>query len=250
MFFLGKLREKIARFLVLRNTSGRRAFARSKKSMKENTFPESILKQLEQLGVVAGFAVEKIEHAVPLAEALLAGGIDVIELMLRTPVGLEATKAIVENVPGMTVGVGTILTPETVREVKEAGAHFGVSPGMNPKVLEAAGEIGLPFAPGICTPSDLEAAIGYGCRFVKFFPAEPSGGISYLKAMAAPYKHLGIRYFPLGGINAGNMKSYLAEEIVPVVGGSWIVSQELVNKGDWAGITERAQHVINQIKES
>lgn len=215
-----------------------------------SAFPEELLSHLEKRGVVAGFSVEKIEHAVPLAKALLAGGIDVIELTLRTPIGLDAVKLIANEVPEMVVGVGTILTPETAVAVKKVGAHFGVAPGMNPRVVKAAREAGLPFAPGICTPSDLEAAIELGCRFVKFFPAEAAGGVTYLKSMAAPYNHLGIRYFPLGGVNSENMLDYLAEDNVPTVGGTWIVAKNLVQNEDWAGITAAAQKVVNTLKTS
>lgn len=215
-----------------------------------SAFPEELLSHLEKRGVVAGFSVEKIEHAVPLAKALLAGGIDVIELTLRTPIGLDAVKLIANEVPEMVVGVGTILTPETAVAVKKVGGHFGVAPGMNPRVVKAAREAGLPFAPGICTPSDLEAAIELGCRFVKFFPAEAAGGVTYLKSMAAPYNHLGIRYFPLGGVNSENMLDYLAEDNVPTVGGTWIVAKNLVQNEDWAGITAAAQKVVNTLKTS
>ena len=193
------------------------------------SFPEAILRRLKTPGVVAGFSVEKVEHAVPLTNALLAGGIDAIELTLRTPAAMDGLKAICANVPQMLVGVGTILTPELVREVKATGADFGVAPGMNPRVVRAAHEAGLPFAPGIATPSDLEAAIELGCRFVKFFPAEATGGVSYLRSMAAPYKHFGIQYFPLGGLNAENMADYLKEPNVPAIGGSWIVQKTLVD---------------------
>ena len=215
-----------------------------------SAFPEELLSHLEKRGVVAGFSVEKIKHAVPLAKALLAGGIDIIELTLRTPIGLNAVKLIANEVPEMVVGVGTILTPETAVAVKKVGAHFGVAPGMNPRVVKAAREAGLPFAPGICTPSDLEAAIELGCRFVKFFPAEAAGGVTYLKSMAAPYNHLGIRYFPLGGVNSENMLDYLAEDNVPTVGGTWIVAKNLVQNEDWAGITAAAQKVVNTLKTS
>lgn len=214
-----------------------------------NLFPDSILQRLESSGVVAGFSVNQVEDAVPLARALLAGGIDAIELTLRTPEAMDAVKVICAEVPEMLVGVGTILTPDTAREVKAAGADFGVSPGLNPNVVRAAQEAGLPFAPGICTPSDVEAAIALGCRFVKFFPAEASGGLKFLQSMAAPYKHLGIRYFPLGGVNAENMNDYLAEDIVPTVGGSWIVQNDLVMNGDWDGITARAAEVIELAKQ-
>lgn len=198
---------------------------------------------MEKSGVVAGFSIEKVEHAVPLAKALLAGGINVIELTFRTPAALDALKAISSEVPEVLAGVGTILTPEQVQQVKEAGADFAVSPGMNPRVIKAAVELGVPFAPGISTPSDLEAAIELGCRFVKFFPAEAAGGVPYLRSMSAPYKHLGIQYFPLGGLNAENMVDYLKEPNVPTIGGSWIVKQDLVNAGDWDGITARAAEV-------
>lgn len=211
-------------------------------------FPMEIIERMKKTGVVAGFSVEQVEHAVPLAKALLAGGIEVIELTFRTPAALDALKAITANVPDMLVGVGTILSPAQVVQVKEAGADFGVSPGMNPRVVQAAIDTGLPFAPGIATPSDLEAAIELGCRFVKLFPAEPLGGVAYLRSMAAPYKHLGIQYFPLGGLNAENMASYLMEDNVPTIGGSWIVKKELVNNGDWSGITARAADVIKALR--
>lgn len=212
-------------------------------------FPDSIIERLRTSGVVAGFSIEKVEHAVPLCRALHAGGVDCVELMLRSAAGMEAVRAIAANVPEILLGVGTILTPEQAREVKAAGAAFGVAPGMNPRVIKAAQEVGLPFAPGICTPSDLEAAIELGCRFVKLFPAEPMGGVAYLRSMAAPYKHLGIQYFPLGGLNERNMLDYLKEPNVATIGGSWIVKQEMVNKSDWAGITASAASVINILKE-
>lgn len=213
-------------------------------------FPEEILQRLEEAGVVAGFSVDKVEHAVPLAKALLAGGIDAIELTLRTPAAMDALREICEHVPGMLIGVGTILTPETAVQVKDAGADFGVAPGMNPRVIRAAQEAGLPFAPGISTPSDLEAAIELGCRFVKFFPAEAAGGILYLRSMSAPYKHLGIRYFPLGGLNAENMVGYLKEDNVPTIGGSWIVKKDMVLNEDWNGITASAAEVRRILAET
>lgn len=212
-------------------------------------FPDALLQRLRKSGVVAGFSVEKVEHAVPLCRALLAGGIDVIELTLRSAAGMDGVRAICTEVPEICVGVGTILTPEQAKEVKATRAAFGVAPGMNPRVIKAAQEAGLPFAPGICTPSDLEAAIELGCRFVKFFPAEAMGGVSYLRSMAAPYKHLGIQYFPLGGLNAANMLEYLKEPNVPTIGGSWIVRPELVAKADWAGITASAASVVQILKK-
>lgn len=208
-----------------------------------SVFPESILQQLEAAKVVAGFSVDRIEDAVPLAKALLAGGISVVELTLRTEAGMAAIKEISEGVPDMLLGVGTILTPEQARQVKTNGADFGVSPGMNRRVVDAAQTAGLPFAPGIATPSELEAAIECGCRFVKFFPAEAAGGIPYLKSISAPYAHLGVKFFPLGGLNASNMVNYLLEKNVPAIGGSWIVKPDLVAQKAWDEITARAAEV-------
>jgi 2-dehydro-3-deoxyphosphogluconate aldolase/(4S)-4-hydroxy-2-oxoglutarate aldolase len=215
-----------------------------------SAFPDSLLQRLEAGGVVAGFSIERPEHAVPLVRALLAGGIDAVELTLRTAAGLEAVRRISAEVPEILLGVGTILSPQTAVEVQAAGADFGVSPGINRAVVGAALDAGLPFAPGICTPSDVEAAIELGCRFMKFFPAEASRGLGYLRAMAAPYRHLGIRYFPLGGVNADNMLDYLADELVPCVGGSWIVDPKRVAAEDWSAITRSASSVVEALKEA
>ena len=213
-------------------------------------FPAAMLQRITRARVVAGFAIDDLSKAVPLAKALLAGGIDVIELMLRTDAGIEAVREIAANVPEMLVGVGTVLRPDQITAVKAAGADFAVSPGLNPSVVKAARDQGLPFAPGIATPTDLEAAIELGCRFVKLFPAAGLGGVDYLKSMAAPYAPLGIKYFPLGGVKPDNLQSYLAFAAVAAVGGSWIVSAPLVAAGDWAGLTARAADAVRLASES
>jgi len=208
-----------------------------------SVFPESIMQRLEAAKVVAGFSIDRVEDAVPLAKALLAGGISVVELTLRTEAGMAAIKKISEGVPDMLLGVGTILTPDQARQVKADGADFGVSPGLNRNVIRAAQAAGLPFAPGIVTPSELEAALECGCRFVKFFPAEAAGGIPYLRSISAPYAHLSVKFFPLGGLNAKNMVNYLLEKNVPAIGGSWIVKPDLVALKAWDQITARAAEV-------
>lgn len=213
-------------------------------------FPKELLSRLRNSSVVAGFSIKQVEDAVPVAKALLAGGINVIELTLRTECALNAVKSIAESVPEIVLGVGTILTPEQAIQVKQAGADFGVAPGMNPDVIKTAQKIDLPFAPGISTPSELEAAIALDCRFVKFFPAEANGGIKYLKSMSAPYKHLGINYFPLGGLNAENMNTYLDFDDVIAIGGSWIVDTGLVEAKDWNELTNRAAHVRASITKN
>src|SRR5262245_58576804 len=150
-------------------------------------FDSELSRRISRGGIVAVLILDRVEDAVPVARALLEGGVNAIELTFRTPAALEALKQVRAEVPDMIVGAGTILTPEQVRLAKEAGAHFGVAPGMNARVLAAARDAGLSFAPGIATPSDIEAALEHGCQLLKFFPAEPCGGLSYLNAIAAPY---------------------------------------------------------------
>ncbi len=204
-------------------------------------FDEELTARIRDCGAVAVLTVERPEDAVPLARALLEGGIDAMELTLRTPAAVEALKAVVDQVPEMLAGVGTILTPEQVKQVKKAGAAFGVAPGTNPRVIEAAREARLPFAPGVATPSDVELAVELGCRVLKFFPAEPIGGLPYLKSMAAPYAHLGLCFMPLGGIDAKNMVAYLKDPLILAVGGSWIAGKEKIRERDWPGIAETAR---------
>lgn len=194
--------------------------------------------------VIAVVTIDDSAHAVPLARALLNGGIGAIELTLRTPAAFDALAAIRQECPEMCAGLGTVLTPEQVGKAVDGDASFAVAPGLNPRVVEAARDAGLPFAPGIATPSDIEAAVELGCRTLKFFPAEPSGGIAYLKSMAAPYVHLGLHYIPLGGLNADNFTDYLDLEIVPAVGGSWIAPRPLIQAQDWSAITGNAKAAI------
>lgn len=177
-------------------------------------FSESLQFHLYNTGVIAVLMLDEADSAVPVARALLAGGVDCIELTLRTPVAKEALLRIRAAVPEMIVGVGTILTIGQVHEVKAAGAAFGVAPGMNAKVVAEAQRIGLAFAPGVCTPTDIELAVEQGCRLLKFFPSEPCGGLPYLRTIAAPFAHLGVKYIPLGGVGAGNAEAYLNEPAV------------------------------------
>jgi 2-dehydro-3-deoxyphosphogluconate aldolase / (4S)-4-hydroxy-2-oxoglutarate aldolase len=167
---------------------------------------------------------------------------------LRTPAALDALRTIRRDVPEMVAGVGTILTTDQVARVVEADAAFGVAPGLNPRILMAAREAGLSFAPGIVTPSDIEAALEFDCKLLKFFPAEPSGGLSFLKAMAAPYAHLGLKFVPLGGLNALNMASYLADPNIAALGGSWLAPRNLIKEGAWDRITALAVEARQIIK--
>jgi 2-dehydro-3-deoxyphosphogluconate aldolase/(4S)-4-hydroxy-2-oxoglutarate aldolase len=196
-----------------------------------------VFSRLERSGIVAVLIIEKAEDAVPVAEALLAGGVDAMELTLRTPAALAALREITQKVPRMLAGIGTILTTDQVAQAADGGAAFGVAPGMNPRIVQAALDAGLPFAPGICTPSDIERALEFDRRFLKFFPAEPSGGLKYLEAIAAPYQHLGVRYVPLGGVNEANCGAWMSSRLVGGIGGSWLASKEMIAAKNWGAIT-------------
>jgi 2-dehydro-3-deoxyphosphogluconate aldolase/(4S)-4-hydroxy-2-oxoglutarate aldolase len=213
-------------------------------------FDDGIAKKIEKCGVVAVLTVEREEDAVPLARALLKGGVEAMELTLRTPAAVDALRAVVADVPQMLAGVGTVLTPEQVQMVHEAGAAFAVAPGTNPTVLQAAKEVGLPFAPGVATPSEIEQALELGCRILKFFPAEPIGGLAYLKSMATPYAHLGIRFMPLGGVNAQNMADYMKSPLVLGVGGSWIATKETIAGHQWDAIATAAREATETAKKA
>lgn len=207
----------------------------------DSQFPADMLQQIERSGVIAVLILEDAAHAVPLAKALLAGGVKAMELTLRTDAAIEALRQIREHVPDMLAGIGTVLNVEQIDEIVAAGAQFAVSPGLNADVVRRAQEVGLPFAPGVMTPTDIEAAIRLGCRELKFFPAEPSGGLSMLNSIRAPYGHLGVRFVPLGGVNAANMKAWLSNPGVFAVGGSWLASKDVIAAQDWNEVTRRAK---------
>ena len=205
---------------------------------------DPVATRLTAKGVVAVLMIDRVDDAVPVAEALLRGGVDAMELTLRTEAALPALELITGSVPEMLAGIGTILKPDQVIQARDSGAAFGVSPGTNVEVIEAAHAAGLPFAPGIMTPSDIERALPFGCEILKFFPAGSSGGIKHLKNIAAPYAHLGLKYVPLGGVNQENMTDYLKEDIIAAVGGSWIAQRDLIASGQWDQITSNASFAV------
>lgn len=216
-------------------------------------FNVELARQLEATGVVAVLTIDRAEDAPNLAQALLAGGVSAMELTLRTPAALDALRRIRAEVPSMLAGVGTILTPAQVGEAVEAGAAFGVSPGASPRVLEEAVRLGFSFAPGVAVPSDIERALEFGCALLKFFPAEPMGGLSYLRSMAAPYGHLGVRFVPLGGLTQGNMSTWLADPLVAAVGGSWLAPRDAVRRQDWEAIralAAEARTAVEQVRSA
>jgi 2-dehydro-3-deoxyphosphogluconate aldolase/(4S)-4-hydroxy-2-oxoglutarate aldolase len=180
----------------------------------KDLFTPKMRAQLAASRAIATVIVENVEDARPLAEALLAGGIKVVEITMRTPAALQVMQVIAENYSEMLVMAGTVITPTQVRQVQDAGASCAVAPGMNARVVQAAVDAQLPFAPGIATPSEIEQALEFDCDILKLFPAEPMGGLPYLKNMQAPYTHLGLQFIPLGGLTGENAKYYLQEEII------------------------------------
>ncbi len=192
--------------------------------------------------VVAG--LQNVEDALPLAEALLVGGLDVLEITFRTAAAEPAVRLIAQKLPQVILGAGTLLTREQVKRARDAGAKFGVAPGLNPDILRAAQEMNFPFVPGVMTPSEIESALQAGYKLLKFFPANLAGGVPMLKALAGPYGPAGVRFVVLGGVTAANMREFLDLPIVAAVGGSWVVDPTLVAKRDWQAITARTKAAL------
>jgi 2-dehydro-3-deoxyphosphogluconate aldolase/(4S)-4-hydroxy-2-oxoglutarate aldolase len=192
--------------------------------------------------VIPVVTIERAADAVPLAHALLRGGLKLIEVTLRTEAAAEAIAAIAREVPEAIVGAGTVLRAADVTRAREAGARFLVSPGLTPELASAGLGAGVPYIPGAVTPSEITAARDLGFSFLKFFPAESSGGAAALKQLAPVFP--GIAFCPTGGINPSNIANYLALPNVPIVGGGWMTPAESVAAGDWAAITENARAAV------
>ena len=188
--------------------------------------------------VMPVLVIDERDHAVPLARALLAGGIRVLEVTLRTPVAFDAVRAIRDAVPEAVVGMGTLTRPQDLSAARDAGAVFGVSPGLSPGLLDAARDSGLPLLPGTMTPSDVMTVRAAGLRVCKLFPAAVAGGLDMLKALHGPFPDQ--VFCPTGGIDVASAPAYLAQPNVACVGGSWVAPKALVQAGDWAAITALA----------
>lgn len=192
--------------------------------------------------VVPVIVINKLEHAVPLAKALVAGGVRVLEVTLRTACALDAIRAIAKEVPGAIVGAGTVINPQQLREVTEAGAQFAISPGLTEDLLQAANAGTIPLIPGISTVSELMLGLEQGLREFKFFPAEANGGVKALQAIAGPFPQ--VRFCPTGGISPANYRDYLALNSVHCIGGSWLVPNDALESGDYDRITSLAREAV------
>lgn len=196
--------------------------------------------------VIPVLTIERIQDAVPLAHALVAGGVCTLEVTLRTSVAIEAARAIMAEVPETVVGIGTILNPADFTRVEKLGVAFAISPGLIPDLLKVATDSSLPFAPGIATASELMMALSHGFDVAKYFPAEPAGGIKGLRALAGPFPS--VRFCPTGGVGEANAATWLAEPNVVAVGGSWLCPTAEVRAGNWAGITAICERTVKALK--
>lgn len=196
--------------------------------------------------IVPVAVIDSLADAVPLARSLESAGLPLIEVTLRTPCALDCISAIRAECPGVTVGAGTVLNPGQLTAAIAAGAQFGVAPGFNREVVQAAIGEKLFFIPGVMTPSDIEGALMLGCKLLKFFPADSAGGLKMLKALSGPYEPAGVRFIPLGGISAANMSEYLAMSSVAAIGGSWLCERKLVKEKKWSEIKSLATEALSK----
>ena len=207
----------------------------------------AVFDAIAEAGVVPVIAIDSLEAALPLADALIAGGLPVVEITFRTQAAASVIKKLASERPQLLLGAGTVLTCEQARAAKECGAQFAVAPGLNPDTVRPAQDLGLPFAPGVATPSEVEQAMALGCRTLKFFPAGALGGVDMLKALAAPYGHTGVRFMPTGGVKTDNLAQYLALNCVAAAGGTWIATQSDLAQGNWDIIRERCREVTQLV---
>lgn len=201
-----------------------------------------MLNELLKRPVIPVIVIEDANDAEPLAEALLKGGMDLIEITCRTAAAPEALARIKKAFPGMLVGAGTVVTPDQAKMCIDTGVSFGLAPGLNPETIRYFREHNTLFIPGIMTPSEIEQGLALGCELLKFFPAGAAGGVSMLKSMAAPYAPLGVKFCPTGGVNLDNMNDYLSLPVVSSVGGSWLATKQQIADKQWDVITTQVRN--------
>ncbi|NQY31549.1 MAG: bifunctional 4-hydroxy-2-oxoglutarate aldolase/2-dehydro-3-deoxy-phosphogluconate aldolase [Coraliomargarita sp.] len=206
------------------------------------------MSKLDQFPVIPVIVIDDANDAEPLAEALIKGGLNIIEVTFRTAAAAEAIARITKAFPEMLVGAGTVVTPDQAKEAVDAGSKFGLAPGTDPETIAYFKEQGIPFIPGIMTPSDIQAAIKAGCHHLKFFPAGAAGGPKLLKAMAAPYANLGIKFCPTGGVSLDNMLDYLSMPEVFAIGGSWLATKAQIAAKDWGAISQQVREALDKAK--
>ncbi len=206
-----------------------------------------MISELAKRPIIPVIVIDDADDALPLAEALLEGGMDVIEVTFRTAAAAEAIERIGKQFPEMLLGAGTVLTEEQAQRALDAGVKFGLAPGLNPAIVNYFKKADTLFIPGIMTPSEIEQALTLGCKMLKFFPAGPAGGPKMLSALAGPYASQGIQICPTGGVSLDNMNEYLSLPIVSNVGGSWLATKQQIADKQWSAITEQAKAALAKI---
>ncbi len=195
-----------------------------------------MIKTFGEAGIIPVIVIEDIEKAVPLARALVKGGLPVLEVTFRTQCAAEAISKIKSEVPGARLVAGTVLGLEQLAAAREAGAQACVAPGFDQEVVRAAKALGMPFCPGVATASELSQALALGCKMVKFFPAESAGGVKYIKDLLGAFRWTGVRFMPTGGVNLSNVSDYLAVPEIVCCGGTWIAPKDAIAANDWTRI--------------
>jgi 2-dehydro-3-deoxyphosphogluconate aldolase/(4S)-4-hydroxy-2-oxoglutarate aldolase len=209
-----------------------------------------MLNELLKRPVIPVIVIDDADDAIPLAEALLAGGMDVIEVTCRTAAAPKALANIKKAFPEMLLGAGTVVTPDQAKMCIDTGVSFGLAPGLNPDTVEFFQENDTLFIPGIMTPSEIEAGLAMGCKLLKFFPAGAAGGVDMLKNLGAPYGPLGVKFCPTGGLNLGNMNDYLSMPIVSAIGGSWLATKQQIADKRWDVITAQVKEALAKAGEA
>lgn len=207
----------------------------------------SLIERVRQVGIVPVVSLAQLEHALPLAETLLASGLPCVEITFRTAAAAQAIEQISHRFPDLLVGAGTVLTIEQAETALNAGAQFIVAPGTNPTTVDYCLQKSATIFPGVCTPTEIESALARGVEVLKFFPAEPMGGVRLLQALCAPYRQ--VQFIPTGGIDAKNIGQYLALPQVVACGGSWMVKPELFAAGEWAQVKQLASEAVALVRE-
>jgi 2-dehydro-3-deoxyphosphogluconate aldolase/(4S)-4-hydroxy-2-oxoglutarate aldolase len=209
---------------------------------------QALFEILRKYAVIPVIAIDTPESALPMADAMIKGGLPVAEITFRTTAAGNVIAKLKKARPELILGAGTILTLENLRLAEECGAQFGVAPGLNAEIVREAHRLHLPFIPGVMTPSEIEQALGLGATMLKFFPAQASGGVAMIKALTAPYAHMGVKFMPTGGVNLDNLDKYLALDAVAMVGGTWIAPRETIADRRWDEIGQNCRQACEVVE--
>lgn len=216
------------------------------KSFQDNV--SDVLFNLTNVRIVPVLVLNSVEDGIKMCSILAEKGLPAAEITFRTPAAEPVIREAARLFPSLYLGAGTVLNVKDLHRAFDAGAKFAVAPGFNPTVVMEAVKNGFAFAPGVCTPSEAEQAMELGCKFLKFFPAEAAGGVKFLKSLIAPYKHLGIRFMPTGGVTQNNVKDYLSLPEVAAVGGTWLGKASDMESGNWASIEQTVADAVAIVK--